>query len=66
MLTSPLPQLAFIALTQAPANPPPVRGRIQGGWEYIWASYLVTWVFFAVYVFSIWRRYVKSREAPPQ
>ncbi len=24
-------------------------GVIEGGWEYIWAAYGLTWLFFAVY-----------------
>jgi hypothetical protein len=31
-------------------------GRIQGGWEYVWASYLITWAAVALYAFSLWAR----------
>jgi hypothetical protein len=31
-------------------------GRIQGGWEYVWTSYGVTWAALALYAFSLWRK----------
>jgi hypothetical protein len=32
-------------------------GRIVGGWEYIWASYIITWLGVVLYAASLyWRR----------
>ncbi len=31
-------------------------GRIQGGWEYIWAAYLITWASLSLYALSLWLR----------
>ncbi|HEX5753964.1 MAG TPA: hypothetical protein VFZ09_47710 [Archangium sp.] len=31
-------------------------GRIQGGWEYIWAAYLIAWVSLSLYALSLWLR----------
>lgn len=28
-------------------------GRIDGGWNFVWAAYGITWVFFAVYTASL-------------
>ena len=37
-------------------------GQIVGGWEYVWAAYIVTWVFLAGYSISLWLR----RAQPPE
>ena len=31
-------------------------GVIEGGWEYIWAAYLATWIFFGGYAISLFMR----------
>lgn len=33
-----------------------MTGSIQGGWEYVWAAYAVTWISFALYGLSLWVR----------
>lgn len=38
-------------------------GQVVGGWGYIWAAYLVTWVSIAGYGLSLWlRRPSQERE----
>lgn len=36
-----------------------MNGVVQGGWEYVIASYAITWVFVLGYAASLWLR---SRE----
>lgn len=36
-------------------------GRLEGGWEYVWASYIITWVTCALYAFNLWRRRLASQ-----
>lgn len=36
-----------------------MTGVIEGGWEYVWASYVTTWVFVVGYAGSLW---IRSRE----
>ncbi|WP_395823340.1 hypothetical protein [Archangium minus] len=31
-------------------------GRIQGGWEYVWASFGIAWVSLSLYALSLWLR----------
>jgi hypothetical protein len=31
-------------------------GRIQGGWEYVWASYIIAWSSLSLYALSLWLR----------
>jgi hypothetical protein len=31
-------------------------GRIQGGWEYIWAAYAIAWASISLYAVSLWLR----------
>jgi len=31
-------------------------GRIQGGWEYVWACYAIAWGAIILYTFSLWLR----------
>ena len=31
-------------------------GRIQGGWEYIWAAYAIAWTSISLYAVSLWLR----------
>ncbi len=36
-------------------------GRIQGGWEYIWAAYGIAWASLSLYALSLWiRRPIKA------
>jgi hypothetical protein len=35
-------------------------GRIEGGWEYIWGAFVVTWIALALYSLSLWVRWPKS------
>ncbi len=34
-----------------------LTGQIDGGWEFVWASYAVTWLFLAGYTLSLWLRW---------
>ena len=34
-------------------------GRITGGWEYIWAAFLLFWGVLVVYGFNLWRTHAK-------
>ncbi len=36
------------------------RGRIQGGWGYVWASYGIAWGAIALYSLSLWLRRPKT------
>ncbi len=53
-------EIVQLALGQAGAEgqplPPVGTGRIVGGWGYIWASYIITWVGVAAYGLSLWLR----------
>ncbi|HLT30099.1 MAG TPA: hypothetical protein VK013_08645 [Myxococcaceae bacterium] len=31
-------------------------GRIQGGWEFVWASYAIAYLSMALYALSLWWR----------
>lgn len=31
-------------------------GRIKGGWSFVWAAYLVTWISLSLYAASLWAR----------
>jgi hypothetical protein len=31
-------------------------GRIQGGWNYVWTAYGLTWAAVALYTLSLWLR----------
>ena len=35
-------------------------GRIQGGWEYVWGAYGVSWVALVLYAVSLWVRRPKG------
>lgn len=41
-------------------------GRIQGGWEFVWTAYGITWAGLCLYVLSLWlrRRSAESRRDP--
>jgi hypothetical protein len=32
------------------------EGRITGGWEYVWACYVIAWAGIALYAASLWAR----------
>lgn len=36
-------------------------GKIQGGWEYIWAAYLITFAALTLYSLSLWLRRREER-----
>ena len=36
-------------------------GILEGGWEYVTAAYLITWVFFVGYTISLWTRHPGDR-----
>ena len=36
-------------------------GVLQGGWEYVTAAYVITWVFFIGYTVSLWTRHPGER-----
>jgi hypothetical protein len=36
-----------------------LTGTIQGGWEYVTAAYVLTWLFFAIYAATL---FVRGRE----
>ena len=38
-----------------------MNGSIVGGWEYVWAAYLITWAALAVYGGSLLFREKKAR-----
>ncbi|HLM42487.1 MAG TPA: hypothetical protein VEY88_25575 [Archangium sp.] len=38
-------------------------GRLQGGWEYIWASYAIAWGSLSLYALSLWMRRPKTDAA---
>lgn len=48
-------------LLAADASVHPV-GRIQGGWEYVWGAYAVTWVGLLAYALSLWLRWPKAEQ----
>jgi hypothetical protein len=33
-----------------------MTGQLEGGWEYVIAAYLITWIFFGGYAASLWLR----------
>ncbi|MBI5511118.1 MAG: hypothetical protein HY903_20340 [Deltaproteobacteria bacterium] len=43
-----------------------MNGTIVGGWEYIWAAYLVTWGSLALYALSLVWRARKAKSGEPQ
>lgn len=47
--------MSFLLLAQA-AEYTVGRGRLEGGWEYVWAAYLITWAASAAYGLSLWLR----------
>jgi hypothetical protein len=41
-------------------------GRIQGGWEYVWASYAITWGAIILYTIFLWRRRPEATTGKPE
>ncbi len=40
-------------------------GRLQGGWEYVWAAYGIAWASLSLYALSLWlRRPARGRQRP--
>lgn len=37
-----------------------MSGVIQGGWEYIWAAYGITWAALTLYGVTLWLRSAKE------
>lgn len=44
------------ALTLLAQVPDKLPGRIEGGWEYVWAAHILTWVALTLYALVLWRR----------
>jgi hypothetical protein len=38
-------------------------GRIQGGWEYVWVSYGITWASVGLYALYLWNKTRAARSA---
>ncbi len=56
---------ALILVLVQQASDPAYRvgsGRIQGGWEYIWASYAITWGAIILYTLLLWLRRPERNE----
>jgi hypothetical protein len=52
-----------LLLAQAAESAPRVGyGRIQGGWEFVWASYAIAWGGMALYALSLWLRRPERRQ----
>ena len=43
-----------------------VRGRVPGGWGYVWVSYGITWGALSLYSLSLWLRRPKNLPAGPK
>jgi len=41
-------------------------GRIQGGWEYVWVSYAITWGALILYTIFLWRRRPEATTGQPE
>jgi|CXWL01.1.fsa_nt_gi hypothetical protein len=51
----------FVALVLAADQAARVGvGRIQGGWEYVYACHVISWVGIALYSVSLWARRPKE------
>ncbi len=62
-------ELATQTLLAADAADRVGAGRIVGGWEYVWASYAITWGGIALYALSLYLRRpgakaLSSKESP--
>lgn len=61
MSALPLAHLAALLLGQATAEHVEEMsrvgsGKLEGGWEYIWACYVIAWIGIALYAGSLWLR----------
>jgi hypothetical protein len=52
---------SFIELAQSATYP---TGRIQGGWEYVMAAFILTWAGLVLYPLSLWLRRRAQTESP--
>ena len=52
--------LARLALLATDTYPPAGSGTIEGGWEYVWMAYGVTWTVLVLYGLSLWLRRPKA------
>ena len=52
---------ALTTLAQSATYP---TGRIQGGWEYIYASFILTWLGLVIYPLTLWLRRKSQSESP--
>ena len=52
--------MSIFLLAAEVAAEAPKMGRIVGGWEYVWASYIVTWVGIVLYAASLFLRRRKA------
>lgn len=50
-----LPMLLAASQVSSPASRVG-SGRIQGGWEYVWACYAIAWAAIILYTLSLWLR----------
>ena len=50
----------MLALAAEVAAEAPQMGRLVGGWEYVWACYIVTWVGIVLYAASLFLRRRKA------
>lgn len=51
--------LSSLILAAGQLSDPATRvgsGRIQGGWEYVWACYAIAWGAIILYTLSLWLR----------
>lgn len=48
--------LHLFASVALAADPPAMSGKIEGGWNFVIAAYVITWLTFALYTLSLWAR----------
>jgi heme exporter protein D len=41
-----------------------MSGMIQGGWEFVWAAYGITFTTLSLYCFSLWLRLRADKNEP--
>lgn len=47
------------------AEAPRMMGKIVGGWEYVWAAYLLSWAGIVLYAASLFLRRRKTQVGTP-
>ncbi len=52
--------MSWLALAAEVTPEVPQMGQLVGGWEYVWASYIVTWVGIVLYAASLFLRRQKA------